>query len=165
MCLSTPSGKLLPRYRKVDARLKGYKDVEYSLYHYKARLAGLKAAHDELALLQESTDVHAQAYEMIGAPSGNTSNPVEQRILKLESIMMKIKLLQRWTAPITQMVNDLATDSLQGSYNADLLNVLKLCYFGGNPVGSVAFKLNTTKRSIHRLKYKLVMLAKVYLSV
>lgn len=141
-----------------------FRHAEKCLYEYKRNLAGLDVLRDDLRVAQADTDCHAQNYMSTFTTGGEVSNPVQARLMKIESIEKKIQLLERFTQPITKMIEDLSSPNvLEGSEYEILLNILKLMYFGKNMPSVIRDELAISKRTFSLKRKELVTMAIDYL--
>lgn len=141
-----------------------YQRTERILYQYKINIAKLAALEDELKILEVSTDVKCQDYSREITEHSSPSNPVEARVIRIEKVtemIMRVKLLIN---PVNRLEKDLSSsDVLEGSINAEMLKILRLCYFGGNSADQVAEELHITRRTVYNIRHKLVRLAMEYI--
>ena len=143
-----------------------FKYAEKCLYEYKRNLAGLRVLREDLRVIQAGLDVHAQNYQYTFNFTGEVSNPVQSRLLKIESLEERIRKLERVVNPITQLIEDLtAPEVLEYSPSNDLLQVLKLMYFGKNPPDAIMNELNIARRTFFRQRRELVNMAISYLAL
>lgn len=143
-----------------------YRHAEKCLYEYKRNIAGLRVLREDLRVMQAGLDVHAQNYQYTFNFTGEASNPVHSRLVKIESIEARIRYLERYTKPITQLIEDLtAPEVLEYSDNRGLMDILKLLYFGKNPPEIVMDELKIAKRTFYRQRRELVNMAISYLAL
>lgn len=143
-----------------------FRHAEKCLYEYKRNVAGLKVLREDLRVMQAGLDVHAQNYQYTFGFTGEVSNPVHTRVEKIESIQDRIRYLERWTTPITQMIEDLtAEEVLEYSENKNLMEILNLMYFGKNPPESIMEKMKITRSSFFRIRRELVNTTISYLAL
>lgn len=143
-----------------------FRYAEKCLYEYKRNMAGLKVLRDDLRVLEASTDVHAQNYQYSPGFTGEPSNPVEARQMKIDKLHERIQRLERYTAPITELIKDLSSpDALNGSNNTALLEVLRLLYFGGNTLDAIAGEMKITRRTLSRIRHELICVVIGYLAL
>ncbi|MBR2209760.1 MAG: hypothetical protein IJ859_13220 [Synergistaceae bacterium] len=142
-----------------------FRYTEKCLYEYKRNIAALDVLREDLRVEQAGVDVHAQSYQLNFSFNSEPSNPVEARLIKIENLEHKIKTLERFTKPVTQLMSDLDTaENLEGSDNELLLNILKLLYFGKNTVDAVLCELHIAPRTFTRKRRELVFMASSYLA-
>ena len=143
-----------------------FRYAEKCLYEYNRNMAGLKVLRDDLRVLEAGTDVHAQNYQYSFGFTGEPSNPVEARQMKIDKLHERIQRLERYTAPITGLIEDLSSDdALNGSNNTALLEVLRLVYFGGNTPEAVINELHIARRTFFKRRRQLVYVAITYLAL
>ena len=143
-----------------------FRSAEKWLYGYKRNLAGLKVLREDLRVAQAGLDVHAQNYQYTFSPTGEVSSPVHARVEKIESLEGRIHWLERYTKPITQLIEDLtAPEVLEYSENKALMDILRLMYFGKNPPDVIIEELKITRRTFFRQRRELVNMAISYLAL
>ena len=143
-----------------------FRYAEKCLYDYKRNMACLKVLRDDLRVAESSTDVHVQNYQYSFGFNGEPSNPVEARQLKIDRLHERIQALERYTKPITGMIEDLTTpDSLNGSNNEAMMEILRLMYFGGNLPDSIIDELKISRRTFFSRRRTLVYIAITYLAL
>ena len=143
-----------------------YRYAEKCLYEYKRNLAGLKVLREDLRVLQAGTDVHAQNYQYSLEFTGTASDPVHARMVKIESLEERIRVLERYTRPIEQLMEDItAAEVLEYSENKPLMEILRLLYFGKNPPESVMEELKLGRRTFYRYRRELVNMTASYLAL
>ena len=117
-------------------------------------------------MAQADTDVHAQNYQLTFGFCGEPKNPEEARLIKIEGIERRIQILERYTKPITKLMEDLnAPENLEGSDNEILLQILKLMYFGKNTAEAIMDELNIARRTLTRKRRELVFLTIDYVAL
>ena len=142
-----------------------FRYAEKCLYEYKRNIAALDVLREDLRVEKVGTDVHAQSYQLNFGFSSEPSNPVESRLIKIENLENKIRILERCTKPVTQLMTDLnAPENLIGSDNKLLLDILKLLYFGKNTVEAILDELHIARRTFTRKRRSLVLLTADYLA-
>ena len=143
-----------------------FRSAEKWLYGYKRNLAGLMVLREDLRVAQAGLDVHAQNYQYTISPTGEVSSPVHARVEKIESLEGRIRWLERYTKPITQLIEDLtAPEVLEYSENKALMDILRLMYFGKNPPDVIIEELKITRRTFFRQRRELVNMAISYLAL
>ena len=143
-----------------------FRSAEKWLYGYKCNLAGLKVLREDLRVAQAGLDVHAQNYQYTFSATGEVSSPVHARVEKIESLEGRIRWLERYTKPITQLIEDLtAPEVLEYSENKALMDILRLMYFGKNPPDVIIEELKITRRTFFRQRRELVNMAISYLAL
>ena len=102
-------------------RLDTFRYAERCLYEYKRNMAGLEILRDDLRTIQAGTDVHAQNYQNALDFTGNPSDPVQTRMMRIEKLEERIRLLERFTQPVTRLVEDLTAPYVhEGSAKAEM---------------------------------------------
>ena len=121
---------------------------------------------EDLRVAQAGLDVHAQNYQYTFSATGEVSSPVHARIEKIESLEGRIWYLERYTKPITQLIEDLtAPEVLEYSENKALMDILKLMYFGKNPPDVIIEELKIARRTFFKRRRELVNMAISYLAL
>ena len=143
-----------------------FRYAEKCLYGYKRNMACLKVLQEDLRVEEAGTDVHAQNYQYTLGFTGEPSNPVEARQMKIESLQGRIRTLERWTKPITELIVDLTSpDVLNGSNNAAMMEILRLLYFGGNLPDVIIEELKIARSTFFKRRRELVYVAIAYLAL
>ena len=143
-----------------------FRSAEKWLYGYKRNMAGLKILREDLRVVQAGLDVHAQNYQYTFSATGEVSSPVHARVEKIESLEGRIRWLERYTKPITQLIEDLtAPEVLEYSENKALMDILRLMYFGKNSPEVIIEELKITRRTFFRQRRELVNMAISYLAL
>lgn len=143
-----------------------FRYAEKCLYEYKQNMAGLKVLYEDLRVMQADIDVHAQNYQCIFNFTGDVSNPVQSRLIKIESIEGRIRKLERVVNPITQLIEDLtAPEVLEYSESKGLFQIMKLMYFGKNPPNVIMNELNIARTTFFKQRRELVNMVISYLAL
>ena len=143
-----------------------FRYAEKCLYEYKRNMACLKVLREDLRVEEAGTDVHAQNYQYQFCFTGEPSNPVELRQMKIESLQGRIRTLERWTKPITELIVDLTSpDVLNGSNNAVMMEILRLLYFGGNTPDAIVEELKIARSTFFKRRRQLVYVVITYLAL
>ena len=142
-----------------------FRYAEKCLYEYKRNLAGLKVLREDLRVAQAGLDVHAQNYQYTFNFTGEVSNPVQSRLMKIEGLEERIRKLERVVNPIKQLIEDLtAPEVLEYSENKYLMDILRLMYFGKNPPDAIMNELNIARTTFFKQRRELVNMAISYLA-
>ena len=142
-----------------------FRYAEKCLYEYKRNLAGLKVLREDLRVAQAGLDVHAQNYQYTFNFTGEVSNPVQSRLMKIEGLEERIRKLERVVNPIKQLIEDLtAPEVLEYSENKYLMDILRLMYFGKNPPDAIMSELNIARTTFFKQRRELVNMAISYLA-
>ena len=143
-----------------------FRYAEKCLYGYQRNVACLKVLREDLRLEEAGTDVHAQNYQYTFGFTGEPSNPVEARQMKIESLRERIRVLERCTKPITELIGDLTSPNvLNGSSNAAMMEVMRLMYFGGNLPEVIIEELRIARSTFFKRRRQLVYVAMAYLAL
>ena len=143
-----------------------FRYAEKCLYEYKRNMACLEILREDLRVEQAGSDVHVQNYQYTIDFTGTHSNPVQARMIKIEQLEERIRKLERWTKPITQLEKDLTSaESLDTSRNKELYEVMKLMYFGKNPPDAIIEELKIARRTFYNRRRELVYTAISYLAL
>ena len=137
-----------------------YRKAESCLYHYRKHLVILDTLRAELEELRNTGDIHAQDYTGRMNTSAGNADPVNAYTHKILTLEHRILVLERYTAPITQLLDDLqhSTDNMSRHY----LQILKLHYFGGLTVSRLLEKTRWNRNTFYSRRYSLVGLAVRY---
>ena len=150
----------------MEQEQKNFRSAEKWLYGYKRNIAGLKILREDLRVAQSGLDVHAQNYQYTFSATGEVSSPVHARVEKIESLEARIRWLERYTKPITQLIEDLtAPEVLEYSENKVLMDILRLMYFGKNPPEVIIEELKIARRTFFKRRRELVNMAISYLAL
>ena len=143
-----------------------FRYAEKCLYGYKQNIACLKVLREDLRVEEAGSDVHAQNYQYTFGFTGEPSNPVEARQIKIENIQGRIRMLERCTNPITALIADLTSPNvLNGSNNAAMMDIMRLLYFGGNTPDAIIDELNIARSTFFKRRRALVCTAIAYLAL
>ena len=143
-----------------------FRFAEKCLYEYKKNIACLDILRDDLKVEKSGTDVHAQNYQLSFNFTGEPSDPVQARLLKIEALEDKIRRLERYSKPITQLITDLnSPETLEESDNKILLGILRFMYFGKNKPKAVQDELNLSEQTFFRRRREIVRMAGDYLGL
>ena len=143
-----------------------FRYAEKCLYEYKRNMACLEILREDLRVERAGTDVHVQNYQYEINFTGMPSNPVHARLVKIEQLEERIRKLERWTKPITQLEKDLTSaESLDTSRNKELYEVMKLMYFGKNQPDAIIEELKIARRTFYNRRRELVYTAISYLAL
>ena len=145
-------------------RLDTFRYAERCLYEYKRNMAGLEILRDDLRTIQAGTDVHAQNYQNALDFTGDPSDPVQTRMMRIEKLEERIRLLERFTQPVTRLVEDLtAPYVLDDSKKAEMYSLMELYYFGQNSIASVMEALHISRKNVYNRRRELVNMAMGYM--
>ncbi|MBQ6664904.1 MAG: hypothetical protein IJM68_04870 [Synergistaceae bacterium] len=143
-----------------------FRYAEKCLYSYRQNMACLKVLREDLRVEETGLDVHAQSYQYTFGFVGEPSNPVQARVIKIETLKERIKVLERKTKPITELIQDLTSpEVLDGSNNKALMEILRLMYFGGNPPDAIIDELKIARRTFFKRRRELVYVTIGYLAL
>ncbi len=145
-------------------RLDTFRFAEKCLYEYKRNMAGLDILRNDLQTIQAGTDVHAQNYDNALTFTGDPSDPVQTRMMRIEKLEERIRLLERMTQPVTRLVEDLtAPYVLEDSAKAEMYSLMELYYFGQNSIASVMEALHISRKNVYNRRRELVNMAMGYM--
>ena len=143
-----------------------FRYAEKCMYEYKQNMACIEILREDLRVERAGTDVHVQNYQYTFNFTGEPSNPVQARLMKIEQLEERIRKLERWTKPITMLKSDLtSSESLDTSHNKELYEVMELMYFGNNQPDAIIEELKIAKRTFTRRRRNLVLIAINYLGL
>ena len=108
--------------------------------------------------------VQAQTYDAPLNFTGNPSNPVQSRIIRIERLEERIKQLERYTQPVTQLISDLNAPYVrEGSPKAELYSLMELYYFGQNSTAIILAELHISRQSLFNRRRELVKMLMGYM--
>ena len=138
-----------------------FRMTERCLYHYRKNLLTIDMLRSEIAELLSTGDVHAQDYSGRMNTSAGNADPVNAYTHKLLMLEHRISVLERYTAPITQLLDDLerSTDNMSRHY----LQILECFYFGGLTVSRMLEKTRWNRNTFYSRRHSLVSLAVGYI--
>ena len=138
-----------------------FRKTEYCLYHYRKNLVTLDMLRSELAELLSTGDVHVQDYTGRMNTSAGNADPVNAYTHKLLTLEHRISVLEKYTAPITQLLDDLqhSADTMSRHY----LQILEYFYFAGLTVSRVLEKTHWNRNTFYSRRLSLVNLAVEYI--
>ena len=138
-----------------------FRRTEYCLYHYRKNLLTIDMLRSEIAELLSTGDVHAQDYSGRMNTSADNADPVSSYVCKVLTLEHRISVLEKYTAPITQLLDDLqhSTDNMSRHY----LQILKLFYFGGLTVSRILEKTGWNRNTFYSRRHSLVSLVVGYI--
>ncbi|MBR1603693.1 MAG: hypothetical protein IJ667_09665, partial [Synergistaceae bacterium] len=140
-----------------DNNVDMFKYAEKCLYEYKRNLAALEILRQELQSERNSTDVHGQNYKDALSFTGTPSNPVLNRLVRIEKLEERIRQLEHYTEPVTRLIADLKAPYVrEGSQKAELHSIMELYYFGQNSVAIILSELHISRQSMFRHRRTLV---------
>ncbi len=143
-----------------------FRYAEKCMYEYKRNMACIEILREDLRVERSGTDVHAQNYQYTFSFTGEPSNPVQARLIKIEQLEDRIRKLERWTKPITMLKSDLTSpESLDKSHNKELYEVMELMYFGNNQPDAIIEELRIARRTLARRRRELVLTSISYLGL
>lgn len=77
-----------------------FRYAEKCLYEYKRNIAALNVLREDLRVERAGTDVHVQNYQFSFGFNSEPSNPVEARLIKIESLERRIQQLSDRSEPL-----------------------------------------------------------------
>ena len=141
-----------------------FKYAEKCLYEYKRNLACLEILRNDLRVERAGSDVHCQNYQSTLSQTGTPSNPVQNRLLRIEQLEGRIQQLERYTQPVTRLIVDLkAPYVLDDSQKAELYTLMELYYFGQNSVQAVQSELKIGRHALYSRRRVLVKMLMGYM--
>ncbi len=147
-----------------DREVNMFKYAEKCLYEYKRNIACLEILREDLRTENNATDVQAQTYDAPLNFTGNPSNPVQSRIIRIERLEERIKQLERYTQPVTQLISDLNAPYVrEGSPKAELYSLMELYYFGQNSTAIILAELHISRQSLFNRRRELVKMLMGYM--
>lgn len=141
-----------------------YRYAEKCLYDYPKNLACLEVLREDLRVEKAGIDVHAQNYQYTLDFTGDPSDPVHERMVRIETIEEKIRILERFTQPITRLIQDLTASYIrEGSAKAEMYSLMEMYYFGQNSITEVMSELHMSRRNMYYRRQELVKMAMGYM--
>ena len=134
-----------------------FRRTEKILHNYRLNCARLECLRSELEELRRAGDVRVQDYSGRLSAGSSNANPVDVYVQKILTLEHKISVLERYTAPIAQLYEDLicSTDSMSKHY----LRILEEFYFGGLTVSRILEMTHWSKSTFYSRRLSLVSLA------
>ena len=138
-----------------------FRMTERCLYHYRKNLLTIDMLRSEIEELQSTGDVHAQDYSGRMNTSAGNADPVSSYVCKVLTLEHRISVLEKYTAPITQLLDDLqhSADNMSRHY----LQILEYFYFGGLTVSRILEKTGWNRNTFYSRRHSLVSLAVGYI--
>ena len=138
-----------------------FRKTEYCLYHYRKNLLTIDMLRSELAELLSTGDVHAQDYTGRMNTGAGNADPVSSYVCKVLTLEHRISVLEKYTAPITQLLDDLqhSADNMSRHY----LQILEYFYFGGLTVSRILEKTGWNRNTFYSRRHSLVSIAVGYI--
>jgi len=134
-----------------------YRKTEQCLYNYRTNLARLELLRSEVEELTNTGDIHVQDYGGRVNSSAVHADPVNRYVHKLLTLEHRISVLERYTRPITLLLENLQqdTDNMSRHY----LRILEYFYFGRLPVSRILEITRWNRNTFYSRRHSLVMLA------
>ena len=138
-----------------------FRRTEKILHGYRLNYARLEYLKAELEELRSAGDVRVQDYSGRMSAGADNANPVDTYVQKILTLEHRISVLERYTAPIAQLHEDLrkSTDSMSRNY----LRILEYYYFGGLTVSRILELIHWNKSTFYSRRLSLVNLAAGYI--
>ena len=137
-----------------------FRKIEKILHNYRLNCARLEYLRIELEELRRAGDVRVQDYSgRLSAGAGN-ANPVDTYVQKILTLEHRISVLEKYTAPIARLHEDLrmSTDTMSRNY----LCILEDYYLGGLTVSRILELTHWNKSTFYSRRLYLVSLAAGY---
>ena len=95
-----------------------FRRTEKILHNYRLNCARLECLRSELEELRRAGDVRVQDYSGRLSAGSSNANPVDVYVQKILTLEHRISVLEKYTAPIAQLHEDLrySTDSMSRHY-------------------------------------------------
>jgi len=134
------------------------------MFSYLKNLARIKALRADLKILDMQSSVKVQSYEEYQSTTGYIDN-IPIRILKIDTLEGLIAGVERWTGPITDLLNDLDSPYNISSERQDLLGILRVRYIYGNTWDRSLEYLKMSKERFIERRRQLVEMAIGYMGL
>ena len=123
-----------------------------------------RASVDEETLRHERGIGNGQRHNNALTFTGDPSDPVQTRMMRIEKLEERIRLLERFTQPVTRLVEDLTAPYVhEGSAKAEMYSLMELYYFGQNSIASVMEALHISRKNVYNRRRELVNMAMGYM--
>ena len=143
-----------------------YRYAEKCLYDYPMNKSRLKILMEDLRVLRAGSDVHVQQYDKVTGQYYIAYDPVSSYVEKIDRLESLIKRIERNSAPITSLIQDLKTpNATDKSKYLDYVKILELYYFGGNPLDVVAQNIHCSRSTLFYKRRELVRMTIGYLGI
>lgn len=138
-----------------------FRRTEKILHGYRLNCARLEHLRVELEELRRAGDVRVQDYSGRMSAGISNANPVDTYVQKILTLEHRISVLERYTAPIARLHEDLrnSADSMSRKY----LRILEYFYFGGQTVSRMLELTHWSKSTFYSRRLSLVNLAVSYI--
>ena len=137
-----------------------YRRVEGYLRSYQKNTARLEQLRAELEEIQTGSDIHAQDYSgRLKAVAGG-ADPVGLYVQRVMSLEHRISVLERYTQPVSDLLEDLRNSPDRASHN--LLLILEQHYLAGVAVSRLLEVTGWNRSTFYSRRLSLVSLAVSY---
>ena len=128
------------------------------MFHYLENLARIESLRDDLKMADMQSSLKTPNYGGYSPTMGYIDN-IPGRILKIDMLESLIIGLERWTKPITRLLNDLGSPYNVSPERQDLLGVLRIRYLYGNTWDKSVEYLKMSRKTFSERRTQLVELA------
>ena len=138
-----------------------FRRTEKILHNYRLNCARLEHLRIEIEELCRAGDVRVQDYSGRMSAGISNANPVDTYVQKILTLEHRISVLERYTAPIVRLYEDLrnSADTMSRKY----LRILEYFYFGGQTVSRILELTRWSKSTFYSRRLSLVGLAVSYI--
>lgn len=138
-----------------------FRRAEKILHNYRLNCARLEYLKNELEELRRAGDVRIQDYSGRMSAAAVVSNPVDTYVQKILTLEHRISVLERYTAPVARLRDDLrkSSDTMSKHY----LRILEDYYLGGLTVSRIVEITRWNKSTFYSRRLCLVSLAVEYI--
>lgn len=140
-----------------------YRRTEKFLYDYERNISLLKLYREQLSILQQASDVHAQDYSGRIQAAAGTADPVGSYVHRLLYLEHRIAVVGRQTKPLTLLYTDLQSSS--NSMSKHYLLILRDYYISGLTVKQILQATHWARSTFFSRRYSLVCIAADYLAI
>ena len=141
-----------------------FKLVEKRLFSYLPSCKRLKKMHCELEILQSSSSVHSQNLNSVASQVIGHSDPVGERVDKIDTAERKFYKFLKFLTPVTRLICDLKNahilDTVKSVY---YLTILEHYYFRKKSVQDILKITHWSRRAFYSRRYELVCQAREYM--
>ena len=110
---------------------KPFKFAESCMFQYLRNTARIESLRDDLKMVDMQSSIKSPIYDEYHPTVGYIDN-IPVRIMKIDMLEGMIAGLERWTKPITRLLNDLDSPYNISPERQDLGGILRIRYIYGN---------------------------------
>ena len=150
--------------KKIEDISQPFKFAESCMFQYLENLARIEALRDDLKMVDMQSSVKIQSYEEYSPTVGYIDN-IPVRLMKIDMLESLIAGLERWTKPITRLLNDLDSPYNVSPERQDLLNILRIRYIHRNTWDRSLEYLKMRRETFSERRKRLVEMAIGYMGL